>query len=62
MSFNARQVLVSEGRKRTLAVMWGVALRGPGVQPAGLVRGFCVCGISGLPHQPEAWAWREGDE
>lgn len=62
MSFNARQVLASEGRKRTLAVVWGMALGGPGVQPAVLVRGLCLCGISGLPHQPEAWAWREGDE
>lgn len=41
VGFDAKQVLISEGRKRALAVMWGVALRGRGVHTAGLVKGCC---------------------
>lgn len=41
IGFDAKQVLISEGRNRALAVMWGVALRGPGVHTAALVKGFC---------------------
>ena len=38
----------------SLTVMWGMGLRVPGVHTAGLVRGLCPCGFSGLPPKPEA--------
>lgn len=47
MGSDAKQVLISERRKRALAVMWGVALRGPGVHTAGVVKGFCHVAFQG---------------
>ena len=54
-------MLISEGRKRALAVMWGVALGGPGVHTAGLAKGFChVVFLGSHParkrgHEREGW-------
>lgn len=54
IGFNVEQGLISQEKKMSLTVMWGMGLKVPGVHRAGLARGLCPCGISGPPRKPKA--------